>query len=122
RGLGACDCVPRAVGGMAAVEDLALATAGVALGIQGFIATDTYQAGSAPGIYAIGDVAGGAQLTPVAIAAGRRLSDRLFGAQSDRHLDYENIPTVIFGRPPIGTVGLTEKAARERYGADSITV
>src|SRR5438270_6828331 len=122
RGLGPFDCVLWAVGRMAAVEDLALAKAGVALDIQGFIATDTYQASSAPGIYAIGDVAGRAQLTPVAIAAGRRLSDRLFGAQSDRHLDYENIPTVIFGRPPIGTVGLTEKAARERYGADSMTV
>ena len=122
RGLGPFDCVLWAVGRMAAVQDLALAKAGVALDIQGFIATDTYQASSAPGIYAIGDVAGRAQLTPVAIAAGRRLSDRLFGAQSDRHLDYENIPTVIFGRPPIGTVGLTEKAARERYGADSITV
>ena len=59
-------------------------------------------------IYAIGDVTGRAQLTPVAIAAGRRLSDRLFGGQSERHLDYENIPTVIFGHPPIGTVGLTE--------------
>ena len=122
RGLGPFDCVLWAVGRMAAVEDLALPKAGVALDIQGFIATDTYQASSAPGIYAIGDVAGRAQLTPVAIAAGRRLSDRLFGAHSDRHLDYENIPTVIFGRPPIGTVGLTEKAARERYGADSITV
>ena len=122
RRLGPFDCVLWAVGRMAAVEDLELAKAGVALDIQGFIATDLYQASSAPGIYAIGDVAGRAQLTPVAIAAGRRLSDRLFGGQSDRHLDYENIPTVIFGRPPLGTVGLTEKAARERYGAANITV
>src|SRR5260370_1088246 len=95
---------------------------GGALDIEGFIATDLYQASGARGIYAIGDVAGRAQLTPVAIAAGRRLSDRLFGGQSDRHLDYENIPTVIFGRPPLGSVGLTEKAARERYGAANITV
>jgi glutathione reductase (NADPH) len=122
RGLGPFDCVLWAVGRIAAVEDLALDKAGVALDIQGFIATDLYQASSAHGIYAIGDVAGRAQLTPVAIAAGRRLSDRLFGGQSDRHLDYENIPTVIFGRPPIGSVGLTEKAARERYGAANITV
>jgi glutathione reductase (NADPH) len=122
RRLGPFDCVLWAVGRMAAVEDLALAKAGVALDIQGFIAADLYQASSAPGIYAIGDVAGRAQLTPVAIAAGRRLSDRLFGGQSDRHLDYENIPTVIFGRPPIGTVGLTEKAARERHGAANIAV
>ncbi len=122
RRLGPFDCVLWAVGRMAAVQDLELAKAGVALDIQGFIATDLYQASSAPGIYAIGDVAGRAQLTPVAIAAGRRLSDRLFGGQSDRHLDYENIPTVIFGRPPLGSVGLTEKAARERYGAANITV
>jgi glutathione reductase (NADPH) len=58
----------------------------------------------------------------VAIAAGRRLSDRLFGGQSGRHLDYENIPTVIFGRPPLGTVGLSEKAAKERYGASHLTI
>lgn len=122
RRLGPFDCVLWAVGRIAAVEDLALDKASVALDIQGFIATDRYQASSAHGIYAIGDVAGRAQLTPVAIAAGRRLSDRLFGGQSDRHLDYENIPTVIFGRPPIGSVGLTDKAARERYGAANITV
>jgi len=122
RRLGPFDCVLWAIGRVAAVEDLAVGKAGVALDIQGFIATDTYQASSAHGIYAIGDVSGRAQLTPVAIAAGRRLSDRLFGGHGDRHLDYENIPTVIFGRPPIGTVGLTEKAARERYGAANITV
>ena len=122
RRLGPFDCVLWAIGRVAAVEDLALGKAGVALDTEGFIATDTYQASSAHGIYAIGDVAGRAQLTPVAIAAGRRLSDRLFGGHSDRHLDYENIPTVIFGRPPIGTVGLTEKEARERYGDANITV
>ncbi len=122
RRLGPFDCVLWAVGRVAAVEDLALGRAGVALDIQGFIATDLYQASSAERIYAVGDVAGRAQLTPVAIAAGRRLADRLFGGQSDRRLDYENIPTVIFGRPPIGTVGLSEKAARERFGAANITV
>ena len=122
RRLGPFDCVLWAIGRVAAVKDLALGKAGVALDTEGFIATDTYQASSAHGIYAIGDVAGRAQLTPVAIAAGRRLSDRLFGGHSDRHLDYENIPTVIFGRPPIGTVGLTEKEARERYGDANITV
>src|SRR5262249_16320403 len=67
-------------------------------------------------IFAIGDVTGRAQLTPVAIAAGRRLSDRVFGGMKGRSLDYENIPTVIFSHPPIGTVGLTEAAARAKYG------
>ncbi|EQD66650.1 glutathione-disulfide reductase, partial [mine drainage metagenome] len=88
----------------------------------GFIETDKYQTTSTAGIYAIGDVTGRAQLTPVAIAAGRRLADRLFGGRGDRHLDYQNIPTVVFGHPPIGTVGLTEAAARERYGDADVTV
>jgi glutathione reductase (NADPH) len=119
--LGPFDAVLWAIGRGAAVADLALEKAGVRLDAQGFIATDLYQATSAGGVYAIGDVSGRAQLTPVAIAAGRRLADRLFGGQKDRHLDYENIPTVIFGHPPIGTVGLSEEEARQRFGAGNVT-
>ena len=122
RTLGPFDCVLWAIGRGAAVGDLALERAGVGLDVQGFICNDKYQVSNVPGIYAIGDVSGRAQLTPVAIAAGRRLSDRLFGGQSGRHLDYENIPTVIFGRPPLGTVGLSEKAATQRYGASNLTI
>jgi len=122
RTLGPFDCVLWAIGRGAAVGDLALERAGVGLDVQGFICNDKYQVSNVPGIYAIGDVSGRAQLTPVAIAAGRRLSDRLFGGQSGRHLDYENIPTVIFGRPPLGTVGLSEKAANRRYGASNLTI
>jgi glutathione reductase (NADPH) len=55
-------------------------------------------------------------LTPVAIAAGRRLADRLFGGMQDRHLPYENIPTVVFSHPPLATVGLTESEARDIHG------
>ena len=119
--LGPFDTVLWAIGRGAAVADLALEKAGVRLDAQGFIATDLYQATSAAGVYAIGDVSGRAQLTPVAIAAGRRLADRLFGGQKDRHLDYENIPTVIFGHPPIGTVGLSEEEARQRFGAGNVS-
>jgi glutathione reductase (NADPH) len=122
RRLGPWDTVLWAVGRAAAVEDLKLPQAGVELDVQGFVRTDLYQSTNVPGVYAIGDVAGRDQLTPVAIAAGRRLADRLFGGQPDRHLDYENIPTVIFGHPPIGTVGLSEQAARERYGAANVKV
>jgi glutathione reductase (NADPH) len=122
RTLGPFDCVIWAIGRGAEVGKLALERAGVRLDVQGFVGNDKYQVTNVPGIYAIGDVSGRAQLTPVAIAAGRRLSDRLFGGQAGRHLDYENIPTVIFGRPPLGTVGLSEKAAAERYGADKLTV
>jgi glutathione reductase (NADPH) len=67
-------------------------------------------------VYAIGDITQHAGLTPVAIAAGRRLSDRLFGGQPERKLGYENIPTVVFSHPPIGSVGLSEEDARRRYG------
>jgi glutathione reductase (NADPH) len=120
--LGPFDCVVWAIGRGALVEHLGLERAGVKLDSQGFIATDLYQATNVAGVYALGDVTGRWQLTPVAIAAGRRLSDRLFGGHVGRHLDYENIPTVIFGRPPLGTVGLTEQAARERYGDANVSV
>jgi glutathione reductase (NADPH) len=122
RRLGPHDSVLWAIGRGACVDDLALAKVAVGRDVQGFIDTDKYQASSAPGIYAIGDVTGRVQLTPAAIAAGRRLAERLFGGQSGRYLDYENIPTVIFGHPPIGSVGLSEKAARERYGATEVRV
>jgi glutathione reductase (NADPH) len=116
------DCLLWAIGRAPAVEELGLDRAGVQLDPYGFIVTDKYQATSAAGIYAIGDVTGRAPLTPVAIAAGRRLSDRLFGGDAERHLDYRNIPTVVFGHPPIGTVGLSEQAARDDHGDEAVTV
>ena len=85
---------------------------------NGYIPTDLSQQTNVEHIFALGDVTGRAQLTPVAIAAGRRLGDRLYGGMEGRHLDYELIPTVIFSHPPIGTVGLTEAQARAKYGDD----
>lgn len=111
------DIVLWAVGRAANVARLDLARAGVRLDAQNFVGTDEYQNSNVAGIYAIGDVTGRAALTPVAIAAGRRLSDRLFGGKTERRLDYNNIPSVVFTHPPIGTVGLTEAEARARYGA-----
>jgi len=73
-------------------------------------------------IYAVGDVIGHALLTPVAIAAGRKLSERVFNNQHNSKLDYSNIPTVVFSHPPLGTVGLTEKEAKEKFGVDKIKV
>jgi glutathione reductase (NADPH) len=110
------DCVLWAIGRSANVADLDLGRAGVALDQNGFIATDAFQNTNILGIYAIGDVTGCPALTPVAIAAGRRLSDRLFGAKPERRLDYELIPSVVFAHPPIGTVGLSEREARARFG------
>ncbi|HEY1282843.1 MAG TPA: glutathione-disulfide reductase [Steroidobacteraceae bacterium] len=112
------DCVLWCMGRLPCVEELGLEAAGVKLDAYGFIATDEMQATNVAGIFGIGDVTGRVPLTPVAIAAGRRLADRIFGGQSGRHLSYENVPTVIFTHPPIGTVGLTEAAARAKYGAE----
>jgi glutathione reductase (NADPH) len=105
-----------AIGREPNTDALELAAAGVTLNPNGSIPTDPYQNTNVPGVYAIGDVTERFHLTPVAIAAGRRLADRLFGNQPDRHLLYENIPTVVFGHPPIGAVGLTEEDARGQYG------
>ncbi|HTT03544.1 MAG TPA: glutathione-disulfide reductase [Steroidobacteraceae bacterium] len=118
RRIGPVDVLLWAIGRAPFVSGLALESAGVELDAYGFVRTDKYQTTNVPAIYAIGDVTGQRQLTPVAIAAGRRLSDRLFGGHPDRHMDYENIPTVIFAHPPIGTVGLPESAARDLYGDD----
>ena len=107
------DTVLWAVGREPNTKDLACENAGVALD-DGFVPTDEYQNTNVEGIYAIGDVTGREALTPVAIAAGRRLSDRLFGGQANRRLAYDNIATVIFSHPPIGTVGLTEEEARDQ--------
>jgi glutathione reductase (NADPH) len=119
---GPVDCIVWAVGRAPAVEDIGLKEAGVALDAYGYIVTDKYQMTNVEGIYAIGDVTGRAQLTPVAIAAGRHLSDRVFGGHQGRYLDYKNIPTVIFGHPTIGTVGLSEEAARADFGSDAVKV
>jgi len=110
------DAVLWAVGRAPNVAGLDLPRAGVRQGGGDFIVTDEFQNTNIPGIYAIGDVTGRAALTPVAIAAGRRLSDRLFNGESDRRLDYSSIATVVFTHPPIGTVGLTESEARAKYG------
>lgn len=101
--------------------DMGLQTAGVALDANGFIVTDEWQDTSAPGVHAVGDVTGRIALTPVAIAASRRLADRLFGGEADARLDYTNIATVVFSHPPLATVGLSEAAARARHG-DAVKV
>jgi len=121
RSAGPFEAVIWAVGRRPRGDALGLAEAGVATGAQGEIVTNLLQDTNVPGIHAIGDVTCREALTPVAIAAGRRLADRLFGGMSDRHLDYRLIPTVIFTHPPIGTVGLSEQEARAAHG-DAVEV
>ena len=108
------DSVIWAVGRAPNTRGLALERAGVEVRANGIVPTDGYQNTNVPGIYAIGDITGRAALTPVAIAAGRRLAARLFGGQADSRVDYRNIPSAVFSHPPVATVGLTERQARER--------
>ncbi|WP_315708792.1 glutathione-disulfide reductase [Brenneria uluponensis] len=110
------DCLIWAIGREPATDKLNLAAAGVALDEQGYITVDKFQNTNVQNIYAVGDNTGAVELTPVAVAAGRRLSERLFNNKPDEHLDYTNVPTVVFSHPPIGTVGLTEPQARQQYG------
>jgi glutathione reductase (NADPH) len=118
REFGDYDAVVWAVGRAPNTQALDLEAAGVEMDHGGFVPTDEWQKTNVDHIFALGDVTGRAALTPVAIAAGRRLADRLYGGMHDRRLEYEQIPTVIFTHPPIGTVGLTEDQAREKFGDD----
>ena len=104
------------------VDGLELEKAGVTLNERGFIQVDEYQNTVVDGIYALGDVTGEKELTPVAIKAGRTLSERLFNGKTSAKMDYSTIPTVVFSHPAIGTVGFTEEEAIKEYGQDHIKV
>jgi glutathione reductase (NADPH) len=118
------DCLIWAIGRRPNTDNLGLESVGVKTDKAGNIVVDEYQNTNVPSINALGDVAGKALLTPVAIAAGRRLSNRLYGPEHLRNdkLDYDNIPTVVFSHPTSGTVGLTEPEAREKFGDDDIKI
>nr|AMJ36250.1 gluta_reduc_1: glutathione-disulfide reductase [uncultured bacterium] len=116
------DCLIWAIGREPANDNINLAAAGVKTNEKGYITVDKYQNTNVKGIYAVGDNTGAVELTPVAVAAGRRLSERLFNNKPDEHLDYSNIPTVVFSHPPIGTVGLTEEQAKEQHGEENVKV
>lgn len=103
-------------------QHLGLENTDVSLDEKGFVIVDKYQNTTAESIFAVGDVIGKLELTPVAIAAGRRLSERLFNGQTEAHLDYDLVPTVIFTHPPIATIGLSEEAAIAKYGEEEIKV
>ncbi len=115
---GRFDALFWAIGRLPASDGLNLEAAGVQTDERGFIPVDDWHATNVPGIHAVGDITGRSALTPVAIAAGRKLADKLFGTAPGAPLDYSHIPTVVFTHPPIGTVGLTEHQARKRYGED----
>lgn len=112
-----------AIGRQPATDNINLQAAGVKVNDKGRIIVDKFQNTNVANIYAVGDnITGAIELTPVAVAAGRRLSERLFNNKPDEYLDYSNIPTVVFSHPPIGTIGLTEQQAKEQYRNDKIKV
>jgi glutathione reductase (NADPH) len=116
------DTVIAAVGRVPRTFDLNLAAINVKHNKRGLIKVNRYQTTSVPGIYAIGDITDSPALTPVAIAAGRKLADRLFGGQTKSYLNYDNICSVIFTHPPVGSVGLNEQEAIAKYGKDNIKI
>ncbi len=111
------DCLIWAVGREPATDVINLDVTGVETNSIGKVKVDKFQNTNVEGIYAVGDIIENSiDLTPVAVAAGRRLSERLFNNKPNEHLDYNLVPTVIFTHPPIGTVGLSEMQAIEQYG------
>ena len=116
------DCLVWAIGRSPVTESLNLTAAGVATDERGYIPSDKYENTNVDGIYALGDVTGKVELTPVAVAAGRHLAERLFNGQDDAHLDYTDIATVVFSHPPIGTIGLSETDANEQFGEENVKV
>ncbi|MEO6104023.1 MAG: glutathione-disulfide reductase [Pseudoxanthomonas sp.] len=115
------DSVIFATGRVPNSDSLGLETIGVATDQNGFVVVDERQDSSVAGVHAVGDICSRLALTPVAIAAARRLMDRLFGDQPQARLDYEGIATVMFSHPPMGKVGLTEARARQQHG-DAVQV
>ncbi len=109
-----------AVGRTPRTDGIGLGATGLTLDERGYLPTDAYQNTAIDGLYAVGDITGRAQLTPVAVAAGRRLASRIFDAQPDLKLDYDNIPTVVFSHPPIGTIGMTEQEAIAEFGEEQV--
>lgn len=116
------DCLIWAIGRAANTSGFGLEKTGVKLTEKGTIYSDEFENTSVPGIYALGDVTGKLDLTPVAVKAGRQLSERLFNNKADAKLDYTDVATVVFSHPVIGSVGLTEEKAIAKYGEENIKV
>ena len=116
------DCLIWAIGRKPSTDNIDIENTDVELSDDGTVKVDKYQNTTAKNVYAVGDITGEAELTPVAIKAGRLLSERLFNGQKDAHMDYSLIPTVVFSHPPIGTIGLTEQEAIAQYGEADIKV
>jgi len=116
------DCILEAIGREPNTAALHLERTSVTVNEKGNIEVDDYQNTHHAGIYALGDVCGKVELTPMAVAAGRRLGDRLFGGIPTAKADYTFVPTVVFSHPVIGTCGYTEPEAIAKFGAENLKI
>lgn len=114
------DCVMYATGRVPLTAGLGLDAAGVKINDKGAIEVDSHFTTNVPSIHAVGDVVDRMALTPVALAEGTVVAHHLFGQGGKSAPDYELVPTAVFSHPQVGTVGLSEEAARERFGAVQI--
>ncbi|ATG76449.1 glutathione-disulfide reductase [Pseudoalteromonas sp. B131b] len=119
------DQVIWAIGRQPTTDAINVAAAGVEVNSDGFVKVDEFQNTTAKNVYAVGDIIeNGIELTPVAVKAGRTLSERLFNKElpDDLKMDYSLVPTVVFSHPPIGTIGLTEQEAISQYGEENVKI
>ena len=114
------DCVMYATGRVPLTAGLGLEAAGVKTNDKGAIEVDSHFTTNVPSIHAVGDVIDRMALTPVALAEGTVVAHHLFGQGGKSAPDYELVPTAVFSHPQVGTVGLSEEAARQRFGAVQI--
>ncbi|HEU4409906.1 MAG TPA: glutathione-disulfide reductase [Polyangiaceae bacterium] len=120
-GLYEADAVLCATGRWPNTRGLGLEELGVALDARGAIAVDEYSRTAVEGVYAVGDCTDRLALTPVAIVEGRALVETLF-RDNPTPVDHQNVPSAVFSQPPVAAVGLTERAARQRFGAVDVYV
>ncbi|WP_422025023.1 glutathione-disulfide reductase [Pyruvatibacter mobilis] len=108
------DAVMFAIGRVPNTNGLGLENAGVKMSANGTIEVDSYSRTNVDNIYAVGDVTNRANLTPVAIREGAAFAETVF-ANNPVAVDHSCIPTAVFSTPEIGTVGISEEVARERF-------
>ncbi len=115
------DLVMYATGRVPLVDELGLANTAVTINERGYIAVNDVFQTTEPSVFALGDVTGGTELTPVATAEAMVFSSYYYGDQSQT-IDYDNIPSAVFSQPNLATVGLSEERARERFGDADVAV
>ncbi|MDO6719691.1 glutathione-disulfide reductase [Psychrosphaera sp. 1_MG-2023] len=116
------DCVIWAIGRTPSTDGINIEKAGVEVDSRGYVPVNEHHETNVPGIYALGDIIGKIELTPIAVKSGRILAERLFNGITDVVMDYSLVPTVVFSHPAIGTMGLTEPEAVAQYGEENVKV